>query len=73
MFNEVITSLAECHGIRMLHLRHVAEDFVDGVHLSNKGIGTFAGQLAQFILRDRGMGMMTGDLLNATSAPVVRA
>jgi hypothetical protein len=39
----------------MLTLRHDESDFLDGVHLNQKGISTFAEQITNFILKDKGI------------------
>ena len=54
-FNIEIKKLATQHQIRMLELTHNADDFIDGVHLNNKGIETFADQIATYILKDKGI------------------
>lgn len=54
-FNIEIKKLATQHHIRLLELTHNADDFVDGVHLNNKGIETFANQIATYILKDKGI------------------
>lgn len=54
-FNHIIKHLAEQHRIRFLELLHTASDFVDGVHLNNKGIETFSNQLTATILKDKGV------------------
>lgn len=54
-FNNEIKKLAAAHGIRMLTIDHVQEDFTDGVHLNNNGLRTFSNQIARYILIDKGI------------------
>lgn len=54
-FNVEIKKLAIQHQIRTLELKHTPDDFVDGVHLNNKGIETFSNQITTFILKDKGI------------------
>jgi lysophospholipase L1-like esterase len=54
-FNSIILELAGEHSIRCLTLMHSENDFTDGVHLNNKGIESFAGQITSFILKDKGI------------------
>lgn len=54
-FNKIINDLAIQHRIRLLELSHEAGDFIDGVHLNNKGIETFSKQITSYILKDKGV------------------
>lgn len=54
LFNEVIFELAKKHQIRFLELTHSHDNFLDGVHLNQKGIENFADQISKFILKDKG-------------------
>jgi lysophospholipase L1-like esterase len=54
-FNAEIQKATIRHQIRLLNLTHSADDFLDGVHLNNKGIETFSKQIAEYILKDKGI------------------
>lgn len=54
-FNQIIERLAKEFGIRTLKLYLEEEDFFDGVHLNELGSDNVGWQIAEFILRDRGM------------------
>ena len=53
--NEVIIKQADLHQVRYLSIDHVATDFLDGIHLNDQGLKTFGRQVANFILKDRGV------------------
>lgn len=72
VFNEVIASLAKRHGIRVLYLDHSEDDFTDGVHLNEKGIGTFSRQIVRYILQDKGIESEDMEGSIATSRSFVR-
>jgi lysophospholipase L1-like esterase len=54
-FNAIIKAQAIQHKIRFLELKHTASDFLDGVHLNNKGIETFSDQITAYMLKDKGV------------------
>jgi len=54
-YNKVINQLVKEHSIRMLELKNTANDFLDGVHLNRVGIENFSNQIAQYILKDKGV------------------
>jgi lysophospholipase L1-like esterase len=54
-FNIEIEKLSISHSIRMLTLQHTESDFLDGVHLNQKGILTFSDQITNYILKDKGI------------------
>lgn len=55
VFNTHILDLAKAHNIRVLTFEHLEDDFLDGVHLSRKGVENFSDQVLKFILKDKGM------------------
>jgi lysophospholipase L1-like esterase len=54
-FNDVIREAAEEHGLRTFGFDFADEDFFDGVHLNSRGCYSAAGQLANLILKDKGL------------------
>ena len=54
-FNEDISQLARDFGVRTVKLQLADEDLFDGVHLNESGSTHVAWQIAEFILRDRGL------------------
>jgi lysophospholipase L1-like esterase len=58
--NAEVRLLAAQHHSRLLELSHDEADFTDGVHLSNKGVRTFAQQVSAFILNDKGVLLESG-------------
>lgn len=54
-FNLEIKEAADHHHIRSLDIKHAPDDFLDGVHLNNKGLETFSNQLSAYILKDKGL------------------
>lgn len=54
-YNEIIMEEAQNSALRTIELLHESDDFVDGVHLSEKGNRQFTDQLLQFILKDKGI------------------
>ncbi len=54
-FNARIESIASDTGLRILEFNLADDDFFDGVHLSTKGSYTAANQLAELVLKDKGI------------------
>lgn len=54
-YNTIIMEEARNSGLRTIELLHESDDFVDGVHLSEKGNRQFSSQLLHFILKDKGI------------------
>lgn len=54
-YNQILADLAAARSCEFLELRTAPSDFVDGVHLSDAGVSSFAQQLCERILRDRGL------------------
>ncbi len=54
-FNALIESIAHEHNLRLLGLELKNDDYFDGVHLNNKGCMNAGNQLAEFILKDKGI------------------
>lgn len=54
-YNTALRNIAERARCAFLEMRCMPEDLVDGVHLSDSGVRSFAEQLRDRILRDRGM------------------
>ncbi|MES2704008.1 MAG: SGNH/GDSL hydrolase family protein [Bacteroidota bacterium] len=54
-YNTELKKLARRNNIRMMELDHSADDFVDGVHLSETGVETFSEQIVRYVLTDKGL------------------
>lgn len=54
-YNEALRRIAERSRCAFLELNCTENDFIDGVHLSDPGVRSFAAQLRDRILRDRGL------------------
>ncbi len=55
IFNQCIERMANENGLRFFEFHLEDDDFFDGVHLSPKGCQTAAVQLADVVLRDKGI------------------
>ncbi len=54
-FNAIITDLSRKHGVPLIGLHTAAGAFFDGVHLNAAGNAEVAHQVAEWILRERGL------------------
>jgi lysophospholipase L1-like esterase len=55
VFNQAIIELAKEFKISTLEFKHTFGHFIDGVHLNSEGNESFAGQITNYILKDKGL------------------